>query len=201
MRRRLAAVAALAAMSLALAGCGVEDEAPEEDTGSFENVDAAPETGGDAEEGDAAEGDAAGSDAAGSDGTETGGAESDQAGDGAEPAGDLPTYEQAKDAWVETTSEGDRESCETGETEDMEVYTTNDGDFIRYLCNDIPRFSYVTGADNYADNFDAMTDFLMGTAVFHVPGEMIISPTGANDEMAYAIQEACGCGEVLGPEN
>ncbi|SJM61778.1 hypothetical protein [Gulosibacter sp. 10] len=186
MRRRLAAVAALAAMSLALAGCGAEDEAPEEDAGSFENVDAAPETGGDA---------------AGSDGTETGGAESDQAGEGAEPAGDLPTYEQAKDAWVETTSEGDRESCETGETEDMDVYTTNDGDFIRYLCNDIPRFSYVTGADNYADNFDAMTDFLMGTAVFHVPGEMIISPTGANDEMAYVIQEACGCGEVLGPEN
>ncbi|GAA1534479.1 hypothetical protein GCM10009788_41680 [Nocardioides humi] len=114
--------------------------------------------------------------------------------------GGLPSYEEVKTLWLASTSDGDRTSCETKPTEDKSIFTPNDGEYIRFLCASLPRFDYVTGAENYADNFEAATSDLVGRAVFHIPGEAYVKPAGANVDLAPAIQAACGCGEVVGPE-
>ncbi|QSR26629.1 hypothetical protein CFH99_13435 [Nocardioides aromaticivorans] len=116
-------------------------------------------------------------------------------------AGELPSYEEVKALWLASTSDGDRTSCETGETEDKSIGSSADGEYVRFVCAGIPRFDYVVGADNYADNFAAATDDLVGRAVFHIPGEAYVKTTGSNVDLAPAIQAACGCGEVLGPES
>ncbi|MDT0203020.1 hypothetical protein [Nocardioides sp. AE5] len=116
-----------------------------------------------------------------------------------EPSGELPSYDEVKAIWLEHTSEGDRTSCETNETEDRSIRGAADGEYLRFLCASLPRFDYVIGADNYAANFTSASRDLAGRAVFHIPGEAYVAPAGANTELAVAIQTACGCGEVLGP--
>lgn len=116
-------------------------------------------------------------------------------------AGELPSYEEVKALWLASTSDGDRTSCETGETEDKSIGSSADGEYVRFVCAGIARFDYVVGAENYEDNFAAATDDLVGRAVFHIPGEAYVKTTGSNVELAPAIKDACGCGEVLGPES
>lgn len=121
--------------------------------------------------------------------------------EGTAPAGDgeLPSYEDVKALYLETVNDVDRASCDEGPTEDKKVGAG--GDYVRFMCKSLARFDYVSSADAYADNFEAATDDLMGRAVFHIPGVAYVKPAGANDTLAPAIQEACGCGEVLGPES
>lgn len=111
----------------------------------------------------------------------------------------LPSYDEVKALWLASTSEGDRASCESGDTEDKSIGSSADGEYLRFVCNGITRFDYVVGADNYADNFTAASADLTGRAVFHIPGEAYVKPAGANVDLAPSIQAACGCGEVVGP--
>lgn len=127
-------------------------------------------------------------------------AESTEAGQSAAAAGEIPSYDEVKTLWLANTTDGDRASCETKPTEDKKIFTSNDGEYIRYFCASLARFDYVTGAENYAENFEAATEDLVGRAVFHIPGQAYVKPAGANVDLAPAIQEACGCGEVVGPE-
>lgn len=114
---------------------------------------------------------------------------------------DLPTIQETTKIYLDNVSDRDRESCEEGPTETRDIYTPLGDTYLRFVCAGSERFTYVVGAEAYEENFEAVSDNLMGRAVFHIPGEAFISPAGANDEFAQAIQDACGCGEVVGPEN
>ena len=114
---------------------------------------------------------------------------------------DLPSIQETTKIYLDNVSDGDRESCEEGPTETRDIYTPQGDTYLRFVCAGSERFTYVVGAEAYEENFETVSDNLMGRAVFHIPGEAFISPAGANDEFAQAIQDACGCGEVVGPEN
>lgn len=176
--RRLALTATTALILLTSAACGSDDDAGAADDPTSEPTSEAT-----------------------SDATSVPTEETDPTSSGADPeaAGALPSYDEVKALWLASTSEGDRTSCESGDTEDKSIGSSAEGEYLRFVCNGITRFDYVVGADNYADNFAAASGDLTGRAVFHVPGEAYVKPAGANVDLAPAIQAACGCGEVVGP--
>lgn len=180
--RRLALTAASALILLTAAACGSDDDAGSaDDPTSAPTTEATPDSTPDPT-----------SAATEETGTTSAGADPDA-------AGELPSYDEVKALWLASTSEGDRASCESGDTEDKSIGSSGDGEYLRFVCNGITRFDYVVGADNYADNFAAASADLTGRAVFHLPGEAYVKPAGANVDLAPAIRDACGCGEVVGP--
>lgn len=190
MHRRLGALAVAAVLSLTVTACGSDDDSGEADRSTESSTPSDTVTDVDSSLNNDNDND-----------NDSDQPEDDETEVEVETSGEMPSYDEVKALWMANTSDTDRTSCETQETEDKDVYTTNDGDYIRFVCANFERFDYVTGADNYADNFEAATRDLMGRAVFHIPGEAYVKPAGANTDLATAIQEACGCGEVVGPDN
>lgn len=110
--------------------------------------------------------------------------------------GEMPTYDEVKAIYLATTDETSQASCASG-SQDVDVATAPGETYTRFVCGDIERFDYVVGAEAYADNYPTAIENDGYRAVFHVPGEMYVKPSGANEDLAPAIAEACGCGEVV----
>lgn len=112
------------------------------------------------------------------------------------PAGDLPSYDEVKALYLELADDATLASCADGGA-DVEVPAAPGETYTRFTCGDIERFDYVLGAETYADNYPSMTEPTAYKAVFHVPGQLVVDPSGSDEDLAPAIRSACGCGEVV----
>ena len=61
---------------------------------------------------------------------------------------DLPSYDEAKEVWLDTADTADRAACEDG-SEDLEISAPAGEEFIKLVCDGTERFEFAVGAEVY----------------------------------------------------
>lgn len=108
---------------------------------------------------------------------------------------DLPTYEDAKRVYLAQADDATKASCDEDQ-EDKEL-SVSSGSYIRLICGGMERFEYIEGAENYEENWPTIESEAVYRSVFQVPDELIVVPSGSNEDFAPALADDCGCGEVI----
>jgi hypothetical protein len=107
----------------------------------------------------------------------------------------VPTYEDAKRVYLAQADDATKASCEQDQ-EDRDVVVSS-GTYTRLMCGGMERFEYIEGSENYEKNWPTISGESVYRSILHVPGELIVVPSGSNDDFAPALADDCGCGEVV----
>lgn len=115
--------------------------------------------------------------------------------DGGTSDATVPSYEDAKRVYLAQADDTTKASCED-DSEDKDV-SVSSGTYTRFVCSGIERFEYIEGAENYDENWPTISTEAVYRAVFQVPDQLIVVPSGSNEDFAPALADDCGCGEVV----
>lgn len=117
------------------------------------------------------------------------------AADDGSASGDVPSYEDAKRVYLAQADDTTKATCAAG-SEDRDVNVSS-GTYTRFKCGGMEVFEYIEGADNYDENWPTISSESVYRSVFQIPGELIVVPSGSNDDFAPALSADCSCGEVV----
>jgi len=107
----------------------------------------------------------------------------------------IPSYEDAKRVYLAQADDTTKAKCDE-DSEDHDVVVSS-GTYTRFLCSGVERFEYIEGAENYEKNWPTISTEEVYRSVFQVPDELIVVPSGSNEDFAPALADDCGCGEVV----